>query len=591
MSYEQAIPRAEFPNPQFERKYWQNLNGKWKFKFDHGNSGVEQDYVNKDVFDMEINVPFTYESSLSGINIKDFCDCVWYKRTFIVNEKWDVKTGKILLHFGAVDYHAKVWVNGQYAGFHRGGMTHFMFDVTKFITDGENTVVLRAYDNQRGGKQPIGKQSNGYYSSGCCYTRTTGIWQTVWLEYIPFQSYIKSFKIYTDVSNAAVTINVSLDEYIKNSVFTAEIFYNGTSIETKSLAVGSNNISLQFQIPKDNLHLWDIGKGNLYDLIMTYGEDSTKVRDTVYSYFGMRSICIENEKVLLNGRSVFQRLVLDQGFYPDGTFTAPTGDALEKDIVFSMAAGFNGARLHQKIFEPLFHYYADKYGYITWGEHGNWGMDYSGESYQNFMCEWIEALERDFNHPSIVGWCPHNETPMGQRHDDLAYIYRVTKAFDYTRPVIDTSGYVHVQTDIFDVHDYDQNVEIFTERYDAMLKTGGDKKIFQNHNIIKDKDIEHMPYFVSEFGGTWWSDRTNSSPDRNQSWGYGKSPEDIEAFYARFEGLVNALLDNPRIFAFCYTQLTDVEQEQNGVFYYDREKKFDLERLNKILTCKAAIED
>ena len=591
MSYEHAIPRAEFPHPQFERKSWQNLNGKWNFKFDHSNSGLEQDFVNKDVFDLEINVPFTFESSLSGINIKDFCSCVWYKRAFTVNEKWDTSKGKILLHFGAVDYNARVWVNGQFAGFHKGGMTHFMFDVTKFIKDGENTVVLRAFDDQRGGKQPIGKQANEYYSNGCCYTRTTGIWQTVWLEYIPFQSYIKSFKIYTDVANAAVTINVSLAEYIKNSVFSAQIFYDGAEINSESFKVSSDNISLQFKIPENKLHLWDLGKGNLYDLIMTYGEDSTKNKDTVYSYFGMRSICIENEKVLLNGKSVFQRLVLDQGFYPDGTFTAPSAKALEDDVVFSMAAGFNGARLHQKIFEPLFHYYADKHGYITWGEHGNWGMDYSAESYQNFMCEWMEALERDFNHPSIVGWCPHNETHMGQRHEDLAYIYRATKTFDYTRPVIDTSGYVHVETDIFDVHDYDQDPASFKARYDAMLEKGENKKIFQNHNIIKDKEIEDLPYFVSEFGGTWWSERTGTSPNRNQSWGYGKAPEDIESFYARFEALVNALLDNPRIFAFCYTQLTDVEQEQNGIFYYDRGNKFDLARLNKILTRKAAIED
>ena len=321
---------------------------------------------------------------------------------------------------------------------------------------------------------------------------------------------------------------------------------------------------------------------------MSYGAGENI--DAVHSYFGMRSVCVEGHKILLNGRPVFQRLVLDQGFYPDGTWTAPSAAALEADIALSMEAGFNGARLHQKIFEPLFHYYADKAGYITWGEHGNWGMDYSGESYQNFLCEWIEELDRDFNHPSIVGWCPHNETNWGQRRDDLAYIYRITKSIDPTRPCIDTSGYVHVETDIFDIHDYDQNVKTFKERYLALLDEGCKAEIFQNDNRWPREKIMELPYFVSEFGGTWWSEASGESQNHTQSWGYGKAPEDIEKFYERFEGLVGALLDNPAICAFCYTQLTDVEQEQNGIVYYNRQKKFDMARLHGIMTKTAAIE-
>jgi hypothetical protein len=234
-------------------------------------------------------------------------------------------------------------------------------------------------------------------------------------------------------------------------------------------------------------------------------------------------------------------------------------------------------------------------------------MDLSAESYMNFTAEWIEALNRDFNHPSIVGWCPFNETDRKQRNEDLANIYRITKSIDSTRPVIDTSGYVHVETDIFDVHDYDQNPESFKARYDVLLDETQKNQIFQNrddwtmrHNSYNDWDADKilsLPYFVSEFGGTWWNDAGRDDPgapqgsNQTQSWGYGKAPEDIENFYARFEGLVRALLDNPAICAFCYTQLTDVEQEQNGIVYYDRGKKFDMARLRKILTKRAAAEE
>ena len=586
-----VIPRPEFPAPQFERKNWQNLNGKWQFKFDHGNSGEERDYVNNDeAFDadfMYINVPFTYECPLSGIDIKDFCGCVWYKRAFSIKKGWD--KGAVLLHFGAVDYHAKVWVNGKYIGFHRGGMTHFAFDITKYIKIGENKIAVKATDDTRGGKQPAGKQCFNYYSSGCNYTRTTGIWQTVWLEYIPFESYIKDFKIYTDTENASVFINAAFSKGVHGSGFEAEVFYKGKSVCARSVLAGGTNASLQLDIPKNELHIWDVGKGELYDLILSYGIQG-KNKDTVYSYFGMRSVAIDGCKIKINGKSVFQRLILDQGFYPDGTWTAPSAEDLKNDILLSMEAGFNGARLHQKIFEPLFHYYADTLGYITWGEHGSWGMDFSAESYQNFTCEWIEALQRDFNHPSIVGWCPHNETNWGQRRDDLAYIYRITKSIDPTRPVIDTSGYIHVETDIFDIHDYDQNVDTFKERYKALTDEKGAAEIFQNDNRWPREKIMGLPYFVSEFGGTWWQGQTGESGNHQQSWGYGKAPEDIEQFYERFSGLVTALLENPRVCAFCYTQLTDVEQEQNGIVYYDRKKKFDMQRLKKILTKKAAIE-
>jgi len=306
----------------------------------------------------------------------------------------------------------------------------------------------------------------------------------------------------------------------------------------------------------------------------------------VDSYFGLRSIKIDPPAVLLNGKPVFQRLVLDQGFYPNGIYTAPTDEALKNDIEISMGLGFNGGRLHEKVFEPRFLYWADKLGYLVWGEFPNWGADHSSpETLRRYMSEWMEALERDYSHPSIVGWCPFNETPRNQDPELLRRIYRITKTFDHTRPVVDTSGYVHVETDLYDVHDYDQNPETFAERY-RPLAEGGEAR---RNNPEHDAPYMGQPYWVSEYGGIWW----NPGQSDDEGWGYGGvdgRPKSEEDFFERYRKLTEILLNHPRMCAFCYTQLYDIEQEVNGLYYYDRQAKFDPAKLKAINSQKAAIE-
>jgi beta-galactosidase/beta-glucuronidase len=297
-------------------------------------------------------------------------------------------------------------------------------------------------------------------------------------------------------------------------------------------------------------------------------------------------VSFDDCKMYINGKAVFQRLILDQGFYPDSIYTAPTDDALRGDIELSMAMGFNGARLHQKMFESRFLYWADKLGYIVWGEHASWGLSLSNPNgLERFLPEWLETVERDYSHPSIIGWCPFNET--GDQHtiqDDsiLATVYAVTKQLDGTRPVIDTSGYLHVITDIYDVHDYDQNTETFAARY-AGVKT--DEDVHRNYPLRERYDGQS--YFVSEYGGIWW----NPEQKDNKAWGYGERPRTEEEFLKRYEGLTMALLNHPGMCAFCYTQLTDVEQEVNGLYTYDRKPKFDPAIIREINMRKAAIEE
>ena len=573
------IPRPEYPKPQFERENWLNLNGVWQFEIDNGRSGIDRGLAEADAkLSDQILVPFCPESKLSGIENTDFMYGVWYKRTVTLTEQQCAQ--RVVLHFGAVDYTANVFINGKKVGTHKGGYISFAMDITEFVTPGENVITVFAEDDTRCGNIPKGKQAHHYHSSGCDYTRTTGIWQTVWIEFTP-KSYIKSFKFYPDYKKGEVTVFVEL---CGKGDFTANITYEGKPMA--SFCETDTQGRLQFTLSLEEIHLWEIGKGRLYDVAFTFGEDAVK------SYFGLRNVELRGQKFLLNGKSVFQRTVLDQGFYPDGIYTAPSDEDLKNDILLSLACGFNGARPHEKIFEERYFYHADKLGYITWGEYPDWGLNYNkAENVHNIMPEWLEEIERDFNHPSIVGWCPRNEvwnTWWGEPHrPSLALLYDVTKAVDPTRPCIDVSGGFHVKTDIYDVHEYWQNGEGLRNRYDG-IKDGVMTEHEWHENQIP---YTGGPVFLSEYGGIAWFAKCDEDNDRKKAWGYGNGPKTEEEFIARFTELTEALMENPGLMGLCYTQLTDVEQEQNGLYTYDRIPKFDPEIFKKVLSKKAAIED
>jgi len=564
------IPRPEYPRPQFERSQWMNLNGEWQFSIDNTRTGFDKGFHKEETtLTDKIIVPYCPESKLSGIEHKDFLYGVWYKRKVIL----DTISGCVRLHIGAADYECTVYVNGQTVGSHKGGYVSFSFDITSALRTGENDITIFAADDTRNGMIPSGKQSMLYHSHGCFYTRTTGIWQTVWLEFLP-ETHLNAVKYYPNITDGSVTVEASLCGV---GCFACAISFDGRPMGTYAAENAAGN--LVFQIPLAEKYLWEAGKGNLYDVVFTFGEDCVK------SYFGLREVRLDGYKFLINEKSVFQRLVLDQGFYPDGIYTAPTDADLIRDIEYSMAAGFNGARLHEKIFEERFLYHADRMGYLVWGEYPDWGLDHHNpENVYAILPEWMEEVKRDFNHPAIIGWCPRNETwdtPQGPQYNPgIALVYDVTKALDPTRPCIDTSGNYHVKTDIFCVHDYHQTPAVFKENYDRFMTEGNLHDRFSSR-----QHYEGQPVFVSEYGGIGWSMVSENG------WGYGQNPQDIEEFYNRFKGLTDALLDNSRFFGLCYTQLTDVEQEQNGIYTYQRNAKFDTGRLCGILSRKAAIED
>lgn len=554
-----------------------NLNGTWEFEIDHGRSGRERGLQHAESLRERITVPFCPESKLSGIGCTDFMAGVWYRREIEVPSEWAGR--QVLLHIGACDFRTTVFVNGTAVGTHTGGYTPFAFPIAQFLRNGRNVVTIFAEDDTRSPSQPTGKQSELYHSHGCHYTRTTGIWQTVWLEPVP-HLHITGLRITPLLEAGAAVVEVRLSGAADGYRVRLSATANGDLVgQVEAACVGHVAVA---HLPVSQVRAWSPGDPFLYDLDVSLLDPSGNALDSVSSYFGLRSLSWQGPAVKLNGKPVFQRLILDQGFYPDGIYTAPSDEALRRDIELSMALGFNGARLHQKVFEPRFLYWADKLGYLVWGEMPSWGLglrDYPGINY--FTQEWISAVQRDYSHPSIVGWCPFNETgPEGP--ETLRSLYRLTKALDPTRPCIDTSGYVHVETDLYDVHDYDQNPDTFAARY-APFAEGGEP--FRN-NPRHDAPYCGQPYWVSEYGGIWW----NPGQTDEKGWGYGARPRSEQEFLERYRRLTETLLNHPRMCGFCYTQLTDVEQEVNGLYTYDRRPKFDPELIRAVNSQRARVE-
>ncbi len=561
-----CIPRPEHPNPQFERENWINLNGEWDFEIDNSQSGEERGLQNKNTLSGKIIVPFCPESELSVVQNKDFMACVWYKKTVVLDE--DFLKGNVILTIGACDYHTKIWVNGTFCKEHFGGFTPIKAVIGDLLHSGTNIITVCAYDDTRSGNQPCGKQSPRFGSFGCFYTRTTGIWQTVFLESVP-KSYVEAVKFTPDISGNVIINASAVNSHGKD--LNVRVYFENDPVGEVSAVVNGNTASaiIKIESPK----LWDTQNPNLYTVQISLGEDKIK------SYFGIRSVAYNDHRLYLNKKSIFGRFVLDQGFYPNGIFTAPCESDLKNDIQLSLDCGFNGARLHQKVFEPRFLYHCDKMGYLVWGEHANWGLDISRpEGWKGFINEWVEILNRDYNHPCIIGWCPLNETQHNQDAEFVKTLYNITKSIDNTRIFIDCSGWTHVDgvCDMLDCHTYEQDPE----------------KLNANITDPMGKDAFGVPYtdklcFVSEFGGTsYWENRSE-----DDAWGYGNAPKTMEEFMQRLEGLVSVLLKNENLCAFCYTQLTDVEQEQNGIYTYTRKAKFDLKAIKSIISAKAACEE
>ncbi|MGP4041074.1 glycoside hydrolase family 2 protein [Gracilibacillus sp. D59] len=575
-----TVQRKEYPRPQFYRNEWLNLNGQWDFEFDDINEGLGKKWFDKPDFSQQITVPFSYQSELSGIGISEFHDLVWYKKEVEIPNKWNNK--RVILHFGAIDYYASIWINGQHVLDHEGGHVPFSVEITDQLLDNRAEIVVRAMDNSHQLDQPRGKQYWKEESENIFYTRTTGIWQTVWLEAVE-HSFLEKVRLTPDLDKDELVVKYTIQNWLPIHSLQITITFEGNLVAKDTFQLTNHEDIRKIRINDFHVHgtgrLWSPEHPQLYDVTFQLIEES-QIIDQVDSYFGMRKISVENGKVMLNNKPYYMKLVLDQGYYPDGILTPPSDEAIKNDIKFTKQMGFNGARKHQKIEDPRYYYWADKLGLLVWGEMANC-HDYSEDAVRRMTKEWQAAIERDYNHPSIVAWVPINESwgvpnllsETKQQYHTLA-MYYLTKSLDNTRLVISNDGWEHTESDLCTIHDYEDSKSVLKNRYNTidniLHSTPGSRLIY-----IPGYKYNNEPVQVTEFGGIAYK-KSNWN-----GWGYSGAKTD-EEFEEKYYQVVSALLESPLVQGFCYTQLTDVEQEINGLLTYDRKPKIPLEKIRKI---------
>lgn len=589
--------RSEYPRPQFERKNWQNLNGAWDFRFDDDDKGLrERWYMPDSPFPIQINVPFVYECELSGINTREQHDIIWYKRNFDAPSLTPQQ--HLLLHFGAVDYQTQVFLNGQMVKEHTGGETPFSVDITPFLTEGTTqNLCLRVYDPLTNQEIPRGKQFWEFKPKGIWYTRSSGIWQTVWMEVVNEQR-IESLAIKPDLDSGSVEFTVQTNTSAPNTWLKLQIHYQDKLfVETQIKCVGP---TLKFSVDifgsdifRTGFHgadeyIWSPEYPNLFTVELTLSDINSNLEiDSVRSYFGMRKIHTENGIIYLNNKPYYQKLVLDQGYWPRSLLTAPTDDDYRLDISLAKEMGFNGCRKHQKLEDPRFLYWADQLGFLVWEECSSTPL-FTTESQIAIYDSWKSVYQRDRNHPCIVAWVPLNESwgvpqiQSNQRQQHWAQaLYHLLRSLDDTRLVSSNDGWDQTITDICAIHNYKLGKDADDSEFAQFCETLTSKEALvsqfvSGHPVYATGfGYRGEPILITECGGIGFA--TNQISD----WSYLGVSSAAE-FLATYRRLISTLRSSQYVQGFCYTQLTDVEQEVNGLLTYERTPKFDLKELRQI---------
>ncbi|MDO4331411.1 MAG: glycoside hydrolase family 2 TIM barrel-domain containing protein [Eubacteriales bacterium] len=568
----------DYPRPQMVRKSWSSLNGDWAFRFDDEGRGEKERWYENFQSRRNIRVPFSYETKASGIEEEKAHFCVWYARTFDIlpDEIWQKR---VLLHFEGCDYRTTVWINGKKAGQHEGGYTRFSIDITDYLAD-KNEIVVRAEDSFDA-RQLRGKQRWREESFRCWYVQTTGIWKTVWMEIVN-EVHITSLKLTPMPKDKRLGIDLEIEgeKAYENVRAKAEISFEGRLITAVDFPVRRYHTAAVVDVTEisedtelDGIHYWSADRPNLYDIeISLFRKDG--LCDQVASYFGMREIVVCQGNILLNGEPLYQRLILDQGYWKETGLTPPDEDAIIEDIRKTKELGFNGARKHQKIEDERYYYWCDVLGLLVWCEIPSAYCFEAGEI-RNYMRELAEIVEQHYSHPSILVWTAFNEswgineirTNTRQQHFAEA-AYHTIKALDGTRLVLANDGWEHTVSDIITLHDYEEDAHAFSERYEWNREEILDSRLFPNLQkpvFAQNYRYTGQPVMISEFGGIAFQ---NGQP----GWGYGNKVKNADEFVKRYKDIVRAVGRLQWACGYCYTQLTDVQQEINGLM--DEERNF-----------------
>ncbi|MBA2701149.1 MAG: glycoside hydrolase family 2 [Chloroflexi bacterium] len=577
------------PTPQFRRSNWLDLGGPWGFAYDDADVGLDQGWAERpECFDRQIQVPFPPESAASGIHDPSEHPVVWYRRTMRLDDVVDWQPGsRLLLHFGAVDYEARVWVNGLPIGRHEGGHVPFALDITEALRAGEQVIVVRALDRPRDLSQPRGKQFWEPEPRRIWYHRTTGIWQPVWAEAVG-RTHIADVRWLPDPARGVVGLRVQLNREPETPLhLRLRLSLRGDLMADDRYLVQRQETRREIGLEPAVLNigrrklLWAPGHPNLVDAQLILENADGSVLDEVHSYVGLRSVSATDRLFLLNGIPSYLRLVLSQGYWPESHLAAPSDEAIRHEVELIKALGFNGVRNHQKVEDPRFLYECDRQGLYVWSEMAS-AYVFSEVAVERFTREWLEVVRRDVSHPSIVTWVPFNESwglpnlaESEAQRSFVRAIHELTLALDPSRPVIGNDGWEHVVADVWGIHDYALDGPTLRERYGSLESvertlTGRP----QHHRIQLDgAPRAGQPIVLSEFGGISF----HAEPGR--PWfGYG-SVANADELLAKYTELVDAVLDSPALAGFCYTQLTDTEQEANGLLDAARVPKVNPERL------------
>lgn len=576
-----TIPRPEHPRPDFRRENWINLNGEWKFSFDDDKRGEKEEWFRQGEFAKTITVPYPFQSELSGIGETGFHDVFWYGLDVDLPESWP-GAGRVLLHVGAFDYSGTLWINGEEASRHRGGYTPWTSDITDCLKDDKAAIVIRGMDEQNTW-QPRGKQYWKEKSEGIFYTRVSGIWQTVWLELVP-EVRIQSFHILPKLDPDRFIISVELCGQVERARMECSLKIDDAKIADQSVTFKGNKCEMIVEVP--DARRWSPDDPALYDMELILQPENSQV-DKVMTYGGLREVSTSGRNLLLNGKPIRFKSVLDQGYFPGGIYTAGSDEELKRDVELTLALGFNGSRKHQKVEDPRWYYWCDRLGLLVWGEMGN-SWEFSEASCEALRHEWPEVMKRDWNHPCIITWVPINESwGVPEVADDrkqqefLSEMADLTRKLDPSRPVSDNSGWSHINTDIIDLHNYTADPKEMSAFLDELLKTGRADKTYKFHVWVGEAKDEGQPIMVSEYGGIAMGEGFAANAEAGQDWGYGRSAGTPEELLERFRNLTRAILDNSEIAGYTYTQLTDVEQEVNGLLTFERKPKAKLDKFRE----------
>lgn len=598
MAFDPKAYQTEYPRPQFERENWQNLNGTWGFAFDDEKVGRKNRWFESsekfaEAEQREIVVPFTYESKASGIGIEDSHECVWYQRTYELNEDSLDPTKKVLLHLDGSDYKTTVWVNGDNVGTRFGGQHRLTFDITPNVVAGENLLTIEVQDDMSREKAR-GKQRWFPENFGCWYTQTTGLWKTVWLETVSVTS-IVSVQISGDYDKDEVELRFRVKGASKGVRLKATLSYKGQNIsssvgvlEEQSFPSDTAVIVLRLLLSDLRLSPWGVfswspEQPNLYDLeFELYTQD--ELVDQVTSYYGHRKLDFDNGVFRLNGQPYFMKLVLDQGYWEESLLTCPNDEAILHDLRYLKEAGFNGLRKHQKVEDERFIYHCDREGLLVWSETAA-TYEYTTEAAQQFTVEWMKLVQQYRNFPSIVAWTPFNESwgvgKIAWREVEQAFtrgVYELTHALDGTRPVISNDGWEHTLSDFLTLHDYEEDGDAFYERYSDMdrVVNNGIHMTNSKYAFAEGHTYEDQPIILSEYGGIAFA-------TKGDQWGYGRTVGTMEAFEERLGKLHDAIRACEYFRGVCYTQLTDVQQEVNGLMEMDHTIKIPAETMKRLM--------